>query len=88
MSLLNEYLSVKNTAQADLQLVADGSCRPTAVMHDLNDLLALKNLLQAMQESCLDGGVACHHVKDKARRSCIHLQHRDDTTSVVANQAP
>lgn len=67
------YLSVKDIAKLDLQLVVYGSCRLTAVMHDLDHTVILKNLLQAIDKSCLDGAVRCNHVKDEADRSSVHL---------------
>lgn len=67
------YLSVKHTAQTNLQLVANSSCRLAAVMHDLDHTVVLQNLLQTADESCLDRAVICHHVKDEADRGSIHL---------------
>ena len=67
------YLSVKDIAQTDLQLVADSSCRLAAVVHELDHTLILQNLLQAADKSCLDRVVICHHVENEADRSSIHL---------------
>ena len=80
------YLSVKDIAKVDLQLVVDGSCRLPAVVHDLDHTVVLKNLLQAIDQSCLDGAVRRDHVKDEADRSSIHLHCKQKMDVIVTSR--